>query len=412
MVCSIHIKLLKYDRIANIAQFLEKPHLCAMVDSMVSPSKRRIFLSGYFFLTGICFASWASRIPDIKFHLGLSDGAFGAFLFFLPIGSFLGIPISGSLTAKHGSKTMITIASIFYPLALINIALANTTTHLAIALFLFGIIGNMFNVSVNTQATSLAKLFDKSIISSFHGFWSLAGFTGGLLGGFFVAKSISPLEQFISVAILGWVFLITTRKNLMPDEKSGEPIKKMWTKPSPLLFQFGLVALSNMICEGMMFDWSGVFFKDVVRVSDTWRTTGYICFMACMTTGRMFSDRLINYWGPRKQLMLSGLVVCLGLIVAVSYPHLIMSSIGFSLVGFGVSSVIPTIYGVAGKSAAPGQASIALASVSSIGFFGFLIGPPMIGFLSQAIGLRWAFLSIASLGIVTFLQAHKLKKYL
>ena len=140
MVCTIHIKLLKYDRTANITQFLEKPHLCSMTESGITPQFRRIILSGYFFLTGICFASWASRIPDIKMHLGLSDGAFGAYLFFLPIGSFLGIPISGSLTAKFGSKTMVRIAAVFYPMALINISLANTTNYLAIALFLLSLV--------------------------------------------------------------------------------------------------------------------------------------------------------------------------------------------------------------------------------------------------------------------------------
>lgn len=383
-----------------------------MTGTPISLKTRRIILSGYFFLTGICFASWASRIPDIKMQLGLSDGAFGGLLFFLPIGSFLGIPISGSLTAKHGSKRMVSIAALIYPIALISLGLANNITLLAICLFFFGMAGNLFNVSVNTQAAALSKLYDKSITSSFHGFWSLAGFTGGLMGGFFVANSISPLQQFITVAFVGWIFLFFTRVYLLPGEKSTQPVSKMWNKPSPLLFQFGLVALSNMICEGMMFDWSGVYFQQVVKVSEEWRTTGYICFMACMTTGRMFADALINYWGPRKQLMLSGLIVTLGLIIAVAYPSLLVSSIGFMLVGFGVSSVIPTIYGTVGRNAAPGRASIDLASVSSIGFFGFLIGPPIIGFLSQAIGLRWAFLSISLLGLSTFYQAHKLKKHL
>jgi len=124
------------------------------------------------------------------------------------------------------------------------------------------------------------------------------------------------------------------------------------------------------------------------------------------------SDNLINYWGARKQLVLSGLVVTLGLIIATIYPNLLVSSIGFMLVGFGVSSVIPTIYGTVGKTTEPSQVSIALASVSSVGFFGFLIGPPIIGFLSQAIGLRWAFLTVSSLGIITALRANQLKKYL
>jgi len=380
--------------------------------STKSLTARRVVLSGFFFLTGICFASWASRIPDIKMQLGLSDGQFGGILFFLPIGSFVGIPISGSLTAKHGSKKIIIIASLLYPLTLVALGFAQTTTVLAIILFVFGMAGNMFNVSINTQAAALSKLFEKSITSRFHGFWSLAGFSGGLLGGFFVAHSISPLQQFVVVALAGWVFLFFGHAYLLTGETNKDHVSKIWNKPSPLMWQFGLIAFSNMICEGMMFDWSGVYFQDVVKVSNQWRTTGYISFMACMTTGRMFSDNLINYWGARKQLVLSGLVLTLGLIVATSYPHLIVSSIGFMLVGFGVSSVIPTIYGTVGRTTEPSKVSIALASVSSVGFFGFLIGPPIIGFLSQAIGLRWAFLIVSSLGIITALRANQLKKYL
>ena len=385
-----------------------------MSESSISKQARRVILSGYFFFTGICFASWASRIPDIKLALGLTDAQFGGMLLFLPLGSFLGIPISGSLTARHGSNKMLKIASILYPIALVNIGWAADTFvwHLAIALFLFGMIGNLFNVAVNTQAVELAKLFEKSIISSFHGFWSLAGFVGGLVGSYFIAKSMTPLMQFLVILSLGYIFLITTHQHLLHSASNKQSLKKMWTKPTPLMFQFGLIALSNMICEGMMFDWSGVFYQTVVKVSESQRTIGYISFMACMTTGRMFADALINYWGPRKQLMLSGLLVTVGLVIAIIYPSIYTSTIGFMLVGFGVSSVIPTIYGSVGKSAEPGQASIALASVSSIGFFGFLIGPPIVGFLSGALGLRWAFLSISILGLVTFIQSYRLKKYL
>jgi MFS family permease len=198
----------------------------------------------------------------------------------------------------------------------------------------------------------------------------------------------------------------------MPSEKNKQPLNKLWNKPSALMLQFGFIALGNMICEGMMFDWSGLYFQKVALVPNEYRTLGYISFMACMTIGRMFADILISYWGARKQLMLSGLLVTVGLIVAVMLPGMIISAIGFMLVGFGVSSVIPTIYGTVGRSAAPGQASIALASVSSIGFFGFLIGPPIIGFLSQVIGLRWAFLTVSLLGLATFFQSYRLKKHL
>ena len=383
-----------------------------MTHSLISNRTRRIVLSGFFFFTGICFASWASRIPDIKMQLGLNDAELGAMLFFLPVGSFLGIPISGSLTSIYGSNRMLKIAAIIYPLSLTLIGTITQTWQLGICLFIFGMAGNFYNVAVNTQAVVLSKLFEKSIISTFHGFWSLAGFVGGLIGGLFVAKQITPIYQFMFVALISTIYLVFAHPYLMPSEKNKQPLNKMWNKPSALMLQFGFIALGNMICEGMMFDWSGLYFQKVALVPNEYRTMGYICFMACMTIGRMFADILINYWGARKQLMLSGLLVTVGLIVAVIMPGMIISAIGFMLVGFGVSSVIPTIYGTVGRSAAPGQASIALASVSSIGFFGFLIGPPIIGFLSQAIGLRWAFLTVSLLGLATFFQSYRLKKHL
>lgn len=383
-----------------------------MTQPPISNKVRRIALSGFFFFTGICFASWASRIPDIKMQLGLNDAELGALLLFLPIGTFLGIPISGSITSIYGSNRILKIAAVVYPLSLVLIGTISNTWQLACYLFLFGMAGNLYNVSVNTQAAVLSKLYDKSIISTFHGFWSLAGFVGGLVGGLFVAKQILPLHQFIVVAFISICYLFIAHSYLMPSEKNKQPLLKMWNKPSPLILQFGFIALGNMICEGMMFDWSGIFFQKVVVVSNEFRTLGYISFMACMTIGRMFSDILINYWGARKQLMFSGLLVTIGLVFAVALPGIILSTIGFMLVGFGVSSVIPTIYGTVGRAAEPGQTSIALASVSSIGFFGFLIGPPIIGFLSQAIGLRWAFLSISLLGMATFFQSYRLRKHL
>jgi len=383
-----------------------------MTQHLISNRTRRIVLSGFFFFTGICFASWASRIPDIKMQLGLNDAELGAMLLFLPVGSFLGIPISGSLTSIYGSNRMLKIAAVLYPLSLILIGTIIQTWQLGICLFIFGMAGNFYNVAVNTQAVVLSKLFEKSIISTFHGFWSLAGFVGGLIGGLFVAKQISPIYQFVFVALVSIIYLVFAHPYLMPSEKNKQPLNKMWNKPSAIMLQFGFIALGNMICEGMMFDWSGLYFQKVALVPNEYRTMGYISFMACMTIGRMFADILINYWGARKQLMLSGLLVTIGLIIAVMLPGIIISTFGFMLVGFGVSSVIPTIYGSVGRSAAPGQASIALASVSSIGFFGFLIGPPIIGFLSQAIGLRWAFLTVSLLGLATFFQSYRLKKHL
>ena len=119
---------------------------------------------------------------------------------------------------------------------------------------------------------------------------------GGLIGGLFVAKQITPIYQFMFVALISIIYLVFAHPYLMPSEKNKQPLNKMWNKPSALMLQFGFIALGNMICEGMMFDWSGLYFQNVALVPNEYRTMGYICFMACMTIGRMFADILINYW--------------------------------------------------------------------------------------------------------------------
>ena len=148
------------------------------------PDKKRIRIAValFYFSMGLCFASWASRIPDIKAALNLSDAAFGSILFALPVGQFLMMPFSGKLVTNFGSSKVILFAVPAYTLCLTNLGLATLGWHLAIGLFLFGIFGNMCNISINTQGVAAEKLYERPIMSAFHGGWSVAGFTGALIG--------------------------------------------------------------------------------------------------------------------------------------------------------------------------------------------------------------------------------------
>ena len=157
-----------------------------------------------------------------------------------------------------------------------------------------------------------------------------------------------------------------------------------------------------------MADWSGVYFTKVVEAPAAYTTLGYVAFTGTMATGRFLGDGFVNRFGIKNTLAISGVLTALGLAIAVIFPTLIAATAGFLLVGFGVSSVVPIAYGVAGKSTgiSPG---VALATVSSIGFMGFLIGPPLIGFIAEASSLRLAFAIIAMLGLCTALLSRKIK---
>lgn len=158
-----------------------------------------------------------------------------------------------------------------------------------------------------------------------------------------------------------------------------------------------------------MFDWSGVYFQKVVTVPETLTTVGSIAFMATMAAGRFTADGLVTKYGVSKILQFSGVISTSGLLLAVIFPNIYTTTIGFLMVGVGVSSVVPLVLAIAGKSKtlAPG---IAIAAVSTVGFLGFLIGPPLIGFIAQATSLRWSFTLIALLGLGTSFMASQIKK--
>ncbi|MEO6687392.1 MAG: MFS transporter, partial [Dyadobacter sp.] len=202
--------------------------------------------------------------------------------------------------------------------------------------------------------------------------------------------------------------VLTAYKHALPHDTAGSKSQPIFVKPDSRLLLLGIIAFCCMLCEGAMADWSGVYFKKVVQVPASYTTLGYVAFTSTMALGRFIGDTLVTKFGVKRILQMSGVVITTGLLVAVIFPYLLTATLGFFLVGFGVSSVVPIVFGLAGRSTTM-AASTALAAVSTIGFLGFLIGPPIIGFISQAINLRWSFTLIAVLGFGTTILAGKVK---
>ncbi len=369
----------------------------------------RLAVGSFFFMQGIVFGSWASRIPDIKNALGLSDAGLGAVLSALPVGQMVAMGLSGYFVGRFGSKRMLTIGILFYPAMLIAVGAASNVWHLAAVLFAYGIFGNMCNISVNTQAIGVERLYGRSIMASFHGLWSLGGFTGGLIGALMVAREVPPVDHFMFIYVAAFTVLFSMRWYMLPrDSRKGGAKTPIFVKPSRHIFTLGVIAFACMICEGTMFDWTGVYFETVVKAPNDLKQLGYVAFMCTMAGGRFVADFFVTHLGIKRVLQISGCLMLTGLLISVIFPNIVMATIGFLLVGFGTSSVVPLVYGLAGKSKdiRPG---VALAMVSSIGFLGFLLGPSVIGFIAEASSLRLSFTLIAFLGLCTALLSGKAK---
>ena len=381
--------------------------------SIFAPSDSRKYLrfavAAFFFVQGLSFGAWASRISDIKNMLHLTEGGLGTVLFALPIGLMASLPISSWMVTQFGSKKMVLIGAVLYSFTLASIGFVTRTEHLVITLFAFGLWGNLTNIAVNTQAVAVEKVYGKSIMGSFHGIWSSAGLISALIGWLFISVNIPPQIHFTLIAITAFAVIFTAYKHTMPDEeKSSQEPQPMFVRPDKDLLILGLIGFCAMVCEGAMFDWSGVYFQEVLQMPKETKTVGFVVFMLTMAGGRFAGDWLANRIGRKKMIQISGLLMGSGLAIAVIFPYLFTASFGFLLVGFGVSSVVPLVYSAAGQSTTM-KAETALAAVSSISFIGFLIGPPMIGIIAQSADLRWSFAIVGVLASLTTVLASKAK---
>jgi MFS family permease len=355
-------------------------------------------VSVFFFMHGLCFASWASRIPTIQSNLDLSASALGTILFALPLGFFISLPFAGWIIAKAGSKRTVILSSTLYSLSLVCIGLSVTPGQVALSLFLFGFFANMFNISINTQAVAVEELYKKRLMATFHGLWSLAGFTGAALGTWMIGKSVPPLQHFTFVCIIFLIAVAISAFYLVRQDKGANEKRPLLAMPDKSLLGLGMIAFCSMMVEGAMFDWSGIYFIKVVRVNSELTGLGYTSFMIAMAGMRFIADGIAGYFGLKRILQISGILSATGLLLAVILPQLMPSLIGFLLIGMGVSSVVPMVYSAAGKSTTM-AAGTAITAVSSLGFMGFLIGPPAIGFIAEASSLRGSFLALVFMAI-------------
>jgi MFS family permease len=373
----------------------------------ISSGTARIATAIFFFVSGFGFSTWASRIPTIQQALHLNEAQLGAVLFALPIGLLLTLPITGILLSRHDSRRILITGAIFFNIILSLIGYATHVWELVVGLFCLGSSRNLLNISANAQSIGVQAMFDRSIIAGFHGIWSLAGFGGAALGSVMVSFNITPGVHFLVVGILltGMAcYAYPSSLHQLPMAREKRP---RFSLPDRHLLKFGLISFASMACEGTMYDWSGIYFRKVVHPSGKLATLGFVVYMISMTCGRLVGDRVAGRVGVRNMLTYSGLLICSGMLLATLLPYPLIAGVGFMLTGFGVSCVIPMIFGMAGRSAGMSSGA-AIASVSTVGYLGFLIVPPLVGTVAQLAGLRWSFAMMAVFGLAITVLVQKL----
>ena len=359
----------------------------------------RIATAIYFFISGFGYTTWASRIPSIQNHLHLNDAQLGLALFALPVGLLLTMPLTGALLNRFSGSRIMFVGAMLFNIMLGLLGYANSYWQFLLVLLCFGSSRNLLNLSNNTEAVGVQSLYENSIMTTFHGIWSMAGFGGSLLGYIMVANHIIPVYHLVSVSAV----LIASSLCAMPFLFNQSPVKDAtrgkFSLPSGELIKFGLICFCSMACENIMYDWSGIYMDKAVHSSHATATAAFVVFMTTLTISRFAGDKLVNRFGVRTLMQWSGLLIVSGFALAVILPYAPTTITGFGLIGIGTSCIVPLVMSEAGKSKTMSKGP-AVAAVSTVGYMGFLMVPPVVGFVAQALNIRWSLGLIAPLGIV------------
>jgi len=378
-------------------------------DHTRSPRQLRIGCAVFFFISGFGYSSWASRIPTIKHELHLNDAQLGTVLFALPVGLMLTMPVTSWLLTRYSSRAIILFGSLLLCLILMLVGISPTMIELIAILFCFGSARNLMTLSVNTQAVAVQGLYSKSIMAMFHGIWSMAGFAGAAVGLLMVYFNVAPGWHFFSVSVALALLTLYFIKDTLYEKPVPQPKKPVFSLPNKYLLKFSLICFACMACENTMYDWSALYFQKEVHAEKTTATAAFVLYLVAMTTGRFLGDKLVTRLGIKTVLKVSGAFIFCGLMLAVVLPYPIFAAFGFVMVGFGVSCIVPMVFSLAGKSKNMSSSS-ALASISTIGYLGFLLVPPFVGFIAQTASLRLSFGIIALFGAAIIYFVSKIKE--
>ena len=362
---------------------------------ILSGNKSRSAVLLAFFTNGALVATWVSRIPAIQSKFGLSEGALGLVILGLSAGMLTALFLAGGLIARFGSPRVTLFCALVSCLTLPFLGIASTPIVLFGVLFVFGGGISAMDVAMNEQAVLVERNAKRPLMSSFHAGYSVGGVAGALMGaGMAAMTGLSTLPHFLTAAAIFSGAIVFSFPHLLPTERAVGKKEQVFRLPEHTLWIMGVIAFCAAIGEGAMADWSAVYLTQVLNTNAALAALGFAAFSLTMTIGRIFGDFLSRKWTPVLIVRAGGLIAALGIIAAVLTDNPIIAIAGFAAVGMGLANIIPLLFGAAGNF--PGISTGAgIAGVATIGYAGFLVGPPLIGLVAEEISLRTALFFVA-----------------
>src|SRR6266702_1478448 len=380
----------------------------------------RVALCAVFAAHGFIFASWAVRVPAIKEQVGASSAALGLALLGLSAGAVATMLLAGALCRRFGSPRMTVISAVLLSVTLALPALAGSAIALGLLLAAFGAAYGCLNVAMNSVAVDIVTALRRPVMPSFHAAWSFGGLAGAGLGGL-LAPHLSPLRHLSLIALAGLLVTVVAGTALLPDASirrapgvpsaAGAPSAASmhyggWRgalRTGRVVGVFGLIALCAAYGEGAIGDWGALHLRQDLGASAGLAAAGYAAFALAEATGRLSGSTLLERCGQARVLVAGGLIACAGMLAAALSPDIWLALAGFAATGLGLANMFPAAMARAGLLA--GSGGVALAS--TLGYTGFLLGPPAIGFLASEFGLPAGLTTVSFLALATAIIAGR-----
>ncbi len=372
----------------------------------MSPS--RLAVKIIFFLNGFVHANYFSRLPRIQDQFNIDNGLVGLVLLSSSIGALLAMPFTGWLIIRNGSRRITIFSAYFYCSLIPLIPWMPHLWALIILFFLLGISSGMLDVAMNSQAVMVEKELSKPIMTSFHALFSIGMMVGAMGGSLFTKLGAGLFTHFATITGISLITVFIARYYMIHDKPAVREVEgPAFRLPNAAMVSIGVIAFCSMLGEGAMADWSTNYMENVALANPALAPIGLSAFALAMTIGRLFGDGARIRFGDRRLMVVCGLVATAGLTLAIVFVHPFMVIAGLFIVGIGLSAVVPIAYSIAGHTRDL-PSGVGLAMVTTVGYSGFLFGPPIIGFIADWLSLRIALSLVAVLFIVmTYLSFRR-----
>ncbi|GJM34011.1 MAG: MFS transporter [Saprospiraceae bacterium] len=368
----------------------------------------RFAVSIIFFNNGFLYANWVSRLPRIQEIYGLDNGSLGMILLAVALGALVAMPFAGWVISSKGTRQITSIGALLFCGVIPFIPLMPGPLFLVALFFCMGITTGILDVAMNAQAVVVESSRKKPIMSSFHAIFSAGMMIGAGTGALFTSLNVTLFQHLIIISVFSLALAIWGIRYLLPDPVSAtiSNEKPGFRWPTKALVGIGFIAFCCMLGEGAMADWSTNYMRNVAKADKSLAPMGLAAFSFAMMLGRFMGDRMRIALGDSRLLMLSSLTAFLGMLLAILVAQPLVVIAGLFIVGLGLATIVPIAYSTAG--AMPGLApGVGISMVTTIGYSGFLFGPPLIGFLADWQGLRLALLLVLVLFVAMALLSFR-----